>query len=251
MTKFQASQRRSEQGFTLVELAIVMVIIGLLIGGILKGQELIATAKIASTVSQVKSLDAALNTFQEKYNALPGDIPQPANRLPNCASAPCNVAGTGGTIGNGRIEGGAAVANPGLGTEAGLAFVHLNAADLISGINPNGGATFGGQFPAVKAGGGMWVAYAPGNGTIANTTLPQGRHYVSLAGDPANANTATSGSIPVTAAAQIDRKLDDGIPQGGQTQTMGTGCFNGAAGTSTYNEGANGGTCTMYIRALN
>ena len=78
---------KSQAGFTLVELAIVMIIIGLLIGGVLKGQELITNAQITATVAQVKSIDGATTTFKDMYNALPGDMLNPAGRLPNCAAA--------------------------------------------------------------------------------------------------------------------------------------------------------------------
>ncbi|HPD83403.1 MAG TPA: prepilin-type N-terminal cleavage/methylation domain-containing protein, partial [Alphaproteobacteria bacterium] len=72
MTISERQGRKGESGFTLVELAIVMIIIGLLIGGILKGQELIANAAVTSTVAQVKGFEAAMSTFDDKYNAMPG-----------------------------------------------------------------------------------------------------------------------------------------------------------------------------------
>ncbi|HMD55271.1 MAG TPA: prepilin-type N-terminal cleavage/methylation domain-containing protein, partial [Phycisphaerae bacterium] len=89
---------RAQAGFTLVELAIVMIIIGLLIAGVLKGQALIANAQVTSTVAQVKAIEAATTTFKDTYNALPGDLGPagvPALRLPNCAAAPCSTAGNG------------------------------------------------------------------------------------------------------------------------------------------------------------
>ena len=55
---------RSSAGFTLVELAIVMIIIGLLIAGVLKGQALIANAQVTATVAQVKAIEAATSTFK-------------------------------------------------------------------------------------------------------------------------------------------------------------------------------------------
>jgi prepilin-type N-terminal cleavage/methylation domain-containing protein len=64
---------QATKGFTLVELAIVIVIIGLLVGGVLQGQELIRQSKIRSVLTAVESYKAALNTFRAKYNCLPGD----------------------------------------------------------------------------------------------------------------------------------------------------------------------------------
>ena len=62
-----------QQGFTLVEIAIVLVIIGLLLGGVLKGQGLIDGAKIKNIIQQSNSLSAAVNAYQDKFRALPGD----------------------------------------------------------------------------------------------------------------------------------------------------------------------------------
>jgi prepilin-type N-terminal cleavage/methylation domain-containing protein len=62
-----------KKGFTLVELSIVLVIIGLLVGGILVGQSLIESAKLSSFVSLIAKSDAAVNAFEAKFNGLPGD----------------------------------------------------------------------------------------------------------------------------------------------------------------------------------
>lgn len=71
MRKKQAVKNQS--GFTLVEIAIVMVIIGLLIGGVLKGQAMIQNAKVKRVVKQADELRAAVNTFYDKYGVYPGD----------------------------------------------------------------------------------------------------------------------------------------------------------------------------------
>lgn len=249
MTKVLASQRRSEGGFTLVELAIVMVIIGLLIGGILKGQELIATAKVGATVSQIKALDAAINTFQEKYAAYPGDMRNPNTRLPDCTSATCNVANTGANGGNMQIVNvlNNLTAAPAAGSEGTRAFSHLSKADLLSGVDADatGTPTFGALLPVVKGGGGMWISYM-GTAVPAGTNLTGGRHYAMLNGTPV-AMAATTGGFNSIMAAQLDRKMDDGRANAGGAQTIGTGCS--AAGV--YAEATPGAACAMYVRILN
>ena len=67
------SSRSRQSGFTLVEIAIVLVIIGLLLGGVLKGQELIENSKIKSIASDMKAVQAAYNGYLDRYRALPGD----------------------------------------------------------------------------------------------------------------------------------------------------------------------------------
>jgi prepilin-type N-terminal cleavage/methylation domain-containing protein len=67
-------QHTGKEGFTLIELSIVLVIIGLLVGGILVGKDLIRAAEIRSLITQIEQYKAAVNTFKLKFNAIPGDM---------------------------------------------------------------------------------------------------------------------------------------------------------------------------------
>ena len=78
--------QRKERGFTLVEIAIVLVIIGLLLGGVLKGQGLIDSAKVKNIIQQSNSLSAAVNAYQDKFRALPGDDAQAKLHVPGAAA---------------------------------------------------------------------------------------------------------------------------------------------------------------------
>lgn len=68
--------KRVQKGFTLVEIAIVLVIIGLLLGGILKGQEMITQAKIKNVMADFSGISAAYHGYQDRYRAIPGDDPR-------------------------------------------------------------------------------------------------------------------------------------------------------------------------------
>jgi prepilin-type N-terminal cleavage/methylation domain-containing protein len=124
----------SQAGFTLVEVAIVMVIIGLLIGGILKGQEMIQNARTRRVLKQVDELRAAVTSYQERFQFLPGDDLL-ANTRPN---------GAGLTNGDGDGQIDAGVEEPDM-------FMHLERQGLISGTYDTTAATyprnpFGGQY---------------------------------------------------------------------------------------------------------
>ncbi len=69
--------KRNQKGFTLVEIAIVLVIIGLLLGGVLKGQEMIESSRIKSVVGDLNGVSAAYNTYFDRFRAIPGDETAP------------------------------------------------------------------------------------------------------------------------------------------------------------------------------
>lgn len=65
------------KGFSLVELSIVLVILGLLVGGVLAGKDLIRSAAVKSQISQFSEVAIAARAFKDKYFALPGDLAEP------------------------------------------------------------------------------------------------------------------------------------------------------------------------------
>ena len=90
---------KKQSGFTLIELAIVLVIIGLLLGGVLKGQELINSAKVKNMATDFKNVQVYIYGYQDKFKALPGDDGQVATHLKGATVA------TTGTVSNGVIQG--------------------------------------------------------------------------------------------------------------------------------------------------
>lgn len=256
---------RSEKGFTLVELAVVMIIIGLLIGGVLKGQELIKSAKVTSTISQIKGVDAAVSTFQDIYAGLPGDLPNAGNRLPGCSTiAVCApTAAATGTLGNGIVESATAPFTPGAATtddESVAFFAQLAAADLVSGVSP-GDNIFGGNFPQAPVGGGLVPA-----SVTANTDLPTARLQADVTDfrsglylmHQQSFNDLTLASSNALTMQRIDRKIDDGNPLTGSVyaaeQNAGE-CVVDDASTSgadnLYNTGDSQLFCNAVIRIQN
>jgi prepilin-type N-terminal cleavage/methylation domain-containing protein len=89
------AHKQNKDGFTLVEISIVMIIVGLLIGGTFGGMKLIENMQVNKTVQDLKAIESAALTFKDTYGRLPGDITNPAVRLPNCTVAPCATGGNG------------------------------------------------------------------------------------------------------------------------------------------------------------
>src|ERR1700689_731119 len=88
------SNSHSRYGFTLVELSIVLVIIGLIIGGVLTGQQVIQNAKVTKALNDIQGYEAQFQTYQQNFNAMPGDDLTATTRFPN-AGLPGNGNGDG------------------------------------------------------------------------------------------------------------------------------------------------------------
>lgn len=114
--------QKKQQGFTLVEVAVVMIIIGLLIGGAVKGQELIANAEIKRIKDDFDKISAAMFSYRDRYAAIPGDDDEAAARF----GLNNNQNGSG----NGQIAGGwNSTTN---NNESRLFWLHLREADYLS-----------------------------------------------------------------------------------------------------------------------
>ena len=185
-----------QQGFTLIEIAIVLVIIGLLLGGVLKGQELITSARVRNMISTQDGVKAAYFGFLDRFRALPGDYTQATTNINGVA----NVATNNGN-GNGRIEE--------TGREDILAWEHLSKSGFINGTYTFNAATTPSATtnPTNPYGVYMQVVYdgVYGAGTV-GTPLAL-RH-----------NIKTGSQVPVEIIVEVDRKIDDGAPNTGGFQ---------------------------------
>jgi len=215
-------------GFTLVELAIVLVIIGLLVGGVLVGKDLISAAEVRSQISQIEKYQAAVNTFKLKYDYLPGDISEPTATgfgfyvrfRGMCAGAgdgngviegTWTCAGHGGQMGNGEIAMfWSDLSNAGLidqkfdfaATASATTFI-----DITAGYYPK--AKLGGSIFASSMACGTWAncVYATGfNYFVISKISGYSTGPIQIGGSP---------SLTVQQAYSIDSKMDDGLPQTG------------------------------------
>lgn len=183
--------RSAQGGFTLVEIAIVLVIIGLLLGGVLKGQELINSAKAKSIVNDFRNLSTMIYSYQDRFRHLPGDDPRSNDHV---GFAPAT---TGGTIGNGRIEG--AWDSTTVTDESVLVWQQVRAANLATGPTDTGNADY---YPRNAENGRIGIT---GTAPIAGMN---GTFFV------------CSGNLSARLVRQIDATLDDGVTNAGVVRAM-------------------------------
>jgi prepilin-type N-terminal cleavage/methylation domain-containing protein len=156
---FNVRKIKSEKGFTLVELAIVLVIIGLILAGIIKGQELITNAKIKRAYNTQREIAAAVYTYFDRYQYYPGDDPQAATRFTPALPVPTNGNGNA-LIAAGAASTAANFACTATGTEQCDLWAELRLSGILTGsgftnpTHPYGGAVALSYFnmPAIGAG---------------------------------------------------------------------------------------------------
>jgi|CXWL01.1.fsa_nt_gi prepilin-type N-terminal cleavage/methylation domain-containing protein len=232
-----ARNDKKKAGFTLVELSIVLVIIGLLVGGVLVGRDLIRAAEIRSQISQFERMNAAANTFRVKYNYLPGDIQDPdATQLGLAARIPC---ATGHNHGNGWID----FPDPpcpatywdygGPTGEGNLFWVDLN----TTGVMPNrilvgdldvdvSGSDIAKYLPTSPLADDLYVYVwgRPGDFVLDGYFNIKRRNFLSVASNTRYcSNNACTWMKPyfvptvrVIDVYNVDTKIDDGLPQSGR-----------------------------------
>jgi len=194
----QSKHRQS--GFTLVEIAIVLVIIGLLLGGILKGQEMITQARIKNVINDFNGITAAYFSYQDRYRAIPGDDAG-AN-----ARWTLGAAGVPSSPGNGILDGVWNDATAGVEPETRLFWWNLRSAGFIAGPTA----------PASQASNQPTNAF----GSLIGAATGLGANTLSLSG-----LIICSSGIPDKVAIAVDTQMDD--------QNANTGSLRAIIGGST------------------
>ncbi|HEX4916461.1 MAG TPA: prepilin-type N-terminal cleavage/methylation domain-containing protein [Limnobacter sp.] len=203
---------KSQSGFSLLELAIALAVLAILAGGVLKGRELLNSARVQSTIADLSALETAFAAFQSRYAAMPGDF------IAVQAAGLGNFAGNG----NGLIE----------GDEECQVFQHLQEAGFIQGNfqaeTENTLACTRSQFMANQFGEEYRVSHLyEGPDSVENTLAIR-----------------IGQSVPVAQLAELDRKLDDGNPLRGTLQVDSTEVAL-CTTNNAWNE-ADGQPCTAY-----
>ena len=189
---------RKQQGFTLVEIAIVLVIIGLLLGGILRGQELIQGARVRNIIDQQNGIKAAFFGFQDRYRGIPGDL------------TAAQVTQVGGgvlgatpvlTAGNGVVE----------AADSGTAFQNLTVSGFLAcSVCTAVGISTAANSPVNVYGGVLEIVT---NGNLAS--LSAGVYSPTQPGTSILNNIKTGNLIPSNVMAEADVKIDNGNPYTG------------------------------------
>jgi prepilin-type N-terminal cleavage/methylation domain-containing protein len=179
---------RKQAGFTLVEIAIVLVIIGLLLGGILKGQEMITQAKIKNVVADFSGISAAYYGYQDRYRAIPGDDSGAAGRW------------TGATAGNGNGVVAGAYNSTTATDESRLWWDHLRRAGFVSGSGTNQ------PFNAATGMLGVQTGDTAGAAALGSDAAGTGGFSGLI---------ICSANLPDKITIAVDTQMDDGVPRTG------------------------------------
>jgi len=210
-------RRFAQSGFTLVEMAIVLVIVGLLLGGVLKGQEMIENARVKDAANMINGITAAYNSYIDRYGRLPGDDGPTPQALQARGGRWAN-ASFGGNM-NGVID------TPSLGEifngtwESVNFFLHLRSGGFLKGDETLYGVA--------------GLPKHPWGGPVSVTSLPTHNRGGFIL-------VMCMQNVPSKGAAALDRLIDDGLPGSGTMRAnagLDVGPTDGFVNTGQYQVG--------------
>ena len=216
--------KSQQSGFTLVEIAIVLVIIGLLLGGILKGQELINSAKVKNLANDFRVVPTYIYAYQDKFKALPGDDPQVVAHVTGSTLATTPASSQGNGVINGNWNSTTAT------DESVLFWQHVRLANLAAGPTVTTDADY---YPKNAVGGRLGITSATSTQTVGGLT---GTYLV------------CSGGVLGRFAKQLDIQMDDGNTATGSMRVVpdGTATAGTAAATTAVNDADNYQVCMAF-----
>lgn len=250
----------SNRGFSLVELSIVLVILGLLTGGILAGQNLIRAAEVRAVSNEAQRYQAAVHTFRDKYFSLPGDMTNATKfwgTMTNCGAGSPSGTGTETCDGNGdgQIDNNTGTAQTG---ERSMFWKHLANAGLIEGSYTGIAGTgrhdhtiAGENAPVSKIGStAVWdTNYSSTAGaSIFQFTLKSSANVLRVGGQSNNWNAGAILTIEETW--NLDTKMDDGKATDGKVWAVRwNDCTPATSGTDyqDYDFGVTGKQCGIMF----
>ena len=252
-----------KRGFSLVELSIVLVILGLLTGGILAGQSLIRAAELRAAATEYQRWIAATQSFRDKYFALPGDM-RNATKFWGDNNAQCaDAAIANGSPGTCNGDGNGSIANGGAINTTAESFQYWNQlalAGLIEGsytglAGPNAAwagndAVVGTNVPRSRIANSGWGMFAFNSGGDANTYLYDFGNLLVL-GAQAPGNYPVASNLKPEEAWNLDTKLDDGKPARGKVWVRdGYGFGNASACTTSTSATDYAGEYNLAVSAV-
>ena len=254
-------------GFTLVEIAIVFTIVGLLVGGVVAGKEILHGSQLQKTIKQVTDLNQATITFRDQYGGFPGDITNATSFWPSATNgngnkiietAASGTCATVGTIAASDLD------CPDFAGERAQFFMQLGLAGLSNSYTT--AATLGTGYPSlpVNKGAGMivgstWLTAGASNMKMENYANSAVYLYLGIC-NPSSLNSGIAfnncGTLIPVDAQNIDAKIDDGKPLSGIVlgQSYNTICATGTAAnttsvtaTNSYNISAQAAGCNLLV----
>lgn len=212
---------KRQSGFTLIEIAIVLVIIGLLLGGILKGQELINSARVKNLATDFRNIPLFIYGYQDKFKTLPGDDPAVVAHLgSNATQASTPASSQGNGVINGNWNSTTAT------DESVLFWQHVRLAGLAPGTTTVPTTLPGDYIPTNASGGTLGIQ----SGAATAATSPIQSNSAGIGGAYIICSTGILGKF----AKQLDTQMDDGnTATGSMMATPTTGYAIGAAATAT------------------